>query len=124
MMNLYSDTDTISTKVLLDSLAKFLDDGKYEMKDVLDFASELTGASADALLEAIDKNGLCSPFFSEKKKLIIGKEQIVDILRSYVSADLDAADPAYVRDMLEQSGCDKETAALIGLDGIWADDEE
>lgn len=124
MMNLYSEIDTVSTKNILDTLAKFLDAGEYEMEDVLAFISELTGASADALMEAVDKNQLCSPFFAEKKKNYVSRTQLIDILRSYVSFDLEAADPAYVRDVLESSGCDKEIAEKIGLDCIWPEEDE
>lgn len=53
------------------------------------------------------------------------KERVVSILISYISNDLEAADPAYVRETLTDiCGCDTQELKELGLDWLWPDGGE
>lgn len=50
-------------------------------------------------------------------------EELASAFSAYVENDLDAADPDYVRDVLEQCGANEKILRAIGLDGLFRDTE-
>ena len=51
----------------------------------------------------------------------ISKEELIDIINTYISNDYEAGEPANVRKSAEIAGIDKEIAEILGLSYIFKD---
>lgn len=120
-MEVYSKVHTLSLADVLNTLACF----KPVEDDVLSFVSVLTGISEDKILEVIDEKNLPEPGYQAviAERPVLTKERVISILQSYVNNDGEATVPGYVRDALEQAGCNEEEAKLLGFGWAWEDDE-
>ena len=51
----------------------------------------------------------------------ISKEELIDIINTYISNDYEAGEPVNVRKSAEIAGIDKEIAEILGLSYIFKD---
>lgn len=126
MTNPCTEVSTISIKEVLNTLALFMDKGGYSDDELLYFVSCLTGISEDKIIETIEENHL--PDNSQDDELVqasqgLSRERVMDMFRSYVSNDAEAAELDYVQEALTQAGCSKEDAKMLGLGWIFPDEE-
>lgn len=126
MTNQCTEVSTISIKEVLNTLALFMDKGGYSDDELLYFVSCLTGISEDKIIETIEENHL--PDNSQDDELVqasqgLSRERVMDMFRSYVSNDAEAAELYYVQEALTQAGCSKEDAKMLGLGWIFPDEE-
>ena len=127
MMNPCTEVSTISIKDVLNTLALFIDNGGYSDDELLYFVSYLTGISEDKILETIEENHL--PDNSQDDELVqasqgLSRERVMDMFRSYVSNDAEAAELDYVQEALTQAGCCKEDAKKLGLGWVFPEEDE
>lgn len=54
MIDLHSDTPTISTNDVMNTLQEFVDNGGYDDEELIRFCSYLTGASEDAIAQELN----------------------------------------------------------------------
>ena len=54
-----------------------------------------------------------------ESELTVGYDRLKDMFQNYVNNDVDAADPEYVRNMLEQVGVDDENVDDLGFGWLY-----